>query len=106
MTPEQIEGLIFEHASTGLNHQVWFQRGEVVAIIKALTKTDMFWDDSDPETCRSSIHEVIDHKWNDGLMGIGDEMEIQQAIRLPNIKVRVIVDPEDNYGFDYEEIKP
>ena len=67
---------------------------------------DMFWDDADPEHSRSSIHEVIDCKWCDGLVNVGDEVEIQQAIRLPNIKVRLIDDPEDEDGFDYEEIKP
>jgi len=69
-------------------------------------KPDMFWNDADPEHGRDSIHEILDDEWGDGILSIGDTRVIQQAVRLANITVRVIVDPDDEDSFDYEEVPP
>lgn len=72
----------------------------------AQDKPDMFWNDADPEMAEGSIHDVIDREWGDGSVTVGDVMEIQQAIRLPNIKVRLIESAEDGPDyFDYEVIE-
>lgn len=62
---------------------------------------DMFWNDADPERAFDSIIELVSQEWSNGSVVAGDVMEIQQAIRLPNIKVRVVESEDD--GVDYEE---
>jgi hypothetical protein len=65
---------------------------------------DLFWNDADPEQCAYSIHEVIDREYSDGSIRIGDIMTIQQAIRLPNIQVRIIASEDDPNDWEYEVI--
>lgn len=68
-----------------------------------LRDADMFWNDADPEMAEGNIHDVIDREWGDGMLKHGDEMVIQQATRLPNIKVRLIPSADDGEDyFDYE----
>jgi hypothetical protein len=38
-TQPEIDALIFKHSGTGLNKQVWFQRHEVVAIVREALAT-------------------------------------------------------------------
>lgn len=64
-------------------------------------QANMFWNDADPERSADSIHEVIEREWSDGMLQIGDVLEIQRAVRLSNIKVELIPDPQDEDGFDY-----
>lgn len=71
----------------------------------AQDKPTMFWDHDDPEVCQDSIFEVIDREWNGGTLKHGDVMEIQRAVRLPNIKVRLIPDGDGEDYFDYEVIE-
>ena len=76
-----------------------------VAELEAALKPNLFWNDADPEHGETSIFEVIDSEWNGGCMKHGDEMFIQQAVRLPNIRVRLIPCPTDGDDyFDYEVI--
>ena len=65
---------------------------------------NMFWNDADPERGHDSIFEVLDAEFGDGVLSIGDTRVIQCAIRLPNITVQVVADPEDEDSFDYEII--
>ena len=65
---------------------------------------NMFWNDADPERGHDSIFEVLDAEFGDGVLSIGDTRVIQCAIRLPNITVQVVADPEDEDSFDYEVI--
>lgn len=62
-------------------------------------KPNLFWNHDDPEIGETSIHDVIDREWNGGCLKHGDVMEIQQAVSLPNIKVRLI--PSAEHGEDY-----
>ena len=64
----------------------------------------MFWNDADPEKSHDSIFEIVDEAWGEGSAGFMDTMTIQQAVRLPNITVRVISDPEDPEYPSYEVI--
>lgn len=36
ITDEQIAEIIFKYSATGIEKQVWFQRGEVTAIVRAI----------------------------------------------------------------------
>lgn len=74
------------------------------AALRAQGEPDMFWNDADPERCRDSIAEVIEYEWSNADAQVGDTMEIQQAIRLPNIKIRITADATDEDGFDFEVI--
>lgn len=67
---------------------------------------NMFWNDADPERGRDSIHEILDDEWGDGILKVGETRVIQRAVRLANITVRVIADPDDEDSFDYEEVEP
>lgn len=64
---------------------------------------DMFWNDADPERAFDSIIELVSQEWSNGSVVAGDVMEIQQATRLPNIKVRIVESEDD--GVDYEQLK-
>lgn len=78
---------------------------ELEQALTKLQKPTMFWDDNDQEAaCGDTIHEVLDRGWADGILDIGDERVIQQAYRLENVKVRLVVDPSDPSGFDYDVI--
>lgn len=89
----------------GMAGETWSQavyRAGMAAVLQP--KPNQFWNNDDPDRCHSSIHGALEREWLDGLLEIGVEMTIQQALRLPNIKVRVIADPKDPDGFDYEEV--
>ena len=76
------------------------------AALAATAAPNMFWNDADPERGHDSIHEVLDAEFGDGTLLIGETRVIQQAVRLANVTVRVIADPDDEHGFDYEEVQP
>lgn len=84
------------------------ERDELASRVRELEgamKPNLFWNDADPEHGETSIFEVIDREWNGGCMEHGAEMVIQQAVRLPNIRVRLIPCPTDGDDyFDYEVI--
>lgn len=56
-----------------------------------VTDGDMFWDDADNEFCRESIGDVVNHRWENGSLQDGGTVTIQQARKLPNIKVVVTI---------------
>jgi hypothetical protein len=64
---------------------------------------DMFWNADDPERCQDSIHNVVIEAYENG-SNVGDIVEVQQAIRLHNVKVRIIADPEDDEEISYEPL--
>jgi hypothetical protein len=65
-------------------------------------KPDMFWNDADPERSRGSIFQIVDDAFGDGSVSFGDVMTIQQAIRLPNVQVRIVPMADDPEYPDYE----
>lgn len=66
-----------------------------------VAEATMFWDDSDPETCEESIHNVCVQRYDNGAEH-GDVITVQRAIRLPDVDVRLIVDEDGDV--DYEEV--
>ena len=69
--------------------------------VEASPDADMFWDNDDSERQHHSIHDLI----IEGGFGVGDIVTIQCAARLPNIKVRVIVDPNNEDELIFEDIE-
>lgn len=76
----------------------------MIAVCNELMEPDMFWDDDDPERCESSIDGVVTSRIECGGKA-GETFEIQQAIRLSNITVEILIvsgsaDEEDEeYGW-------
>lgn len=71
---------------------------------KVDAEPDMFWDADNPEQCQDSIHNLLVEVQCDRTLRVGDIVEIQQAMSLPDISVRVTaVDGEDDDGdLEYE----
>lgn len=74
-----------------VNQQGYVQK--LLAEIEGLKKQfepDMFWNADDPEQNHVSINDVVVEEYQNAFdMEVGYEIEIMQAIRLPNIKVRI-----------------
>ena len=69
---------------------------------KVDAEPDMFWDDDDPERCQDSIHNVlVEVQCNRGL-SVGNVVEVQRAIRLPNVSVRITAVEDEDGGGDLE----
>ncbi|WP_394065380.1 hypothetical protein [Alcaligenes sp. WGS1538] len=69
---------------------------------KVDAEPDMFWDDDDPERCQDSIHNVlVEVQCNHGL-SVGNVVEVQRAIRLPNVSVRITAVEDEDGGGDLE----
>ena len=77
-----------------------------VAQLSEPPEADMFWNNDDPERCADSIHEVLEWEWQDGILQVGDIRTIQQAMKMPNVRVRVTSAKNDEDGFDYDFIEP
>ena len=58
-------------------------------------KPNLFWNDDEPERSYSSIDELLNDEWCNCDLKAGDTRTVQQAIRLPNVVVRVISVSED-----------
>ncbi len=73
---------------------------------KVDAEPDMFWDDDDPERCQDSLHNVLVEVQCNRDLSVGDVVEVQRAIRLPNVSVRITaVEDEDGDGdLEYEII--
>lgn len=67
---------------------------------------NMFWDADEPETCEDSIHNIIVAAMDYRDIKVGDTVDIQRAIRLPDIQVRITaIEDEDGEGdLEYEVI--
>lgn len=76
-----------------------------VAQLSDPPEADMFWNNDDPERCADSIHEVLEREWQDGILQVGDIRTIQQAMKLPNVRVIVTSADGDEDGFDYDLIR-
>lgn len=66
---------------------------------------DMFWDNDNTEQCHKSIGDLLDNEWGTGSIEVGAEFEIQRAIKLPNITIRITAIDGDDDEVMYEEIK-
>jgi hypothetical protein len=64
---------------------------------------NMFWDNDEGEDCVGSIEQLLDDKYNYSGLSVGDVVEIQQAYKAPNIKVR-ITECDENSAIDYEVV--
>jgi len=62
---------------------------------------NMFWDASWPERCEESIHNVLVAADAE----IGTVIEIQRAVSLNNITIKVTGYSEDESEYTYEEVK-
>lgn len=71
---------------------------------KVGAEPDMFWNADNPEQCQDSIHNLLVELQCDRTLRAGDIVEIQQAMSMPNISVRVTaVDTDDDDGdLEYE----
>lgn len=67
-------------------------------------KADMFWDNDDSERQHGSIEEMLNEYICDHGLEIGAEFTIQQATRLPNIKIRVTAIDDNECEAEYEVI--
>lgn len=97
-----IADLEFAHQQLGIIAQ---ERGAKIDELKAKLEPDMFWNDADPEMASSSIYDVVNDAFNDGTVNAGDVMTIQQAVRMENIQVKLIQDPENpDDSIEYEVV--
>ena len=73
---------------------------------KVDARPDMFWDNNDPERCQDCIHNVLVEVQCNRDLSVGDVIEVQQAVRLANISVRITAaeDDEGNGDMEYEVI--
>ena len=63
----------------------------------------MFWDVEDPERCYSTLHDAVVDTASNETLSVGDVVELQQAIQLPNIRVRITsVDDDAGGELSYE----
>ena len=66
---------------------------------KVDAEPDMFWNADNPEQCKDSIHNLLVEVQCDRTLRVGGIVEVQQAMSLPNISVRITaVDGEDDDG--------
>lgn len=89
-----------------LEHHITQLVGKQQDAEKVDAEPDMFWDDDDPERCQDSIHNVLVEVQCNRDLSVGDVVEVQRAIRLPNVSVRITaVEDEDGSGdLEYEVI--
>ncbi len=69
------------------------------------TAPDMFWNSPNTWERAESIFELVDRAWAYGNAEIGDTLTIQRAVRLEDIQVRVIKDPDSPYLVNYEVVQ-
>lgn len=69
-------------------------------------RPDMFWNADDPEQCQDSIHNLLVKMQGNRFFYVGDVVEVQQAVKLPNIFVRITSaeDDEGNGDMEYEVV--
>ncbi|WP_374697324.1 Lar family restriction alleviation protein [Alcaligenes nematophilus] len=89
-----------------LEHHITQLVGKQQDAEKVDAEPDMFWDDDDPERCQDSIHNVLVEVQCNRDLSVGNVVEVQRAIRLPNVSVRITaVEDEDGSGdLEYEVI--
>lgn len=62
---------------------------------KVDAEPDMFWNADNPEQCQSSIHNLLVEIQCDRSLHVGNIVEVQRAMRLPNISVRITTVDDD-----------
>lgn len=67
---------------------------------KDAERPDMFWNNDDPEQVQGSIHDVVIEAYESGY-DIGSTVEVQQAIRLENVKVQITRDETGEIAYEY-----
>lgn len=86
-------------------------RGEVIApqaqaeALDAL-KPDMFWNADDPESSETSINNVVVEADSYRGLKVGDVVDVQRAVKLPDVSVRItmVPDSEGNGDLQWEEV--
>ena len=86
-------------------------RGEVIApqaqaeALDAL-KPDMFWNADEPESAETSINNVVVEADSYRGLKVGDEVQIQRAVALPDLTVRItmVPDSEGNGDLQWDEV--
>lgn len=73
---------------------------------KADAEPDMFWNADNPEQCQDSIINLLVEVQCDRTLRVGDIVEVQRAVSLPNVSIRITgVDGGDGDGdLEYEII--
>lgn len=77
---------------------------EKSALAAKLATPDMFWNADDAEQLHHSIDEFLNDEICNGVCEVGGEFEIQRAVRLPNIKIRVTAIDDESCEAEYEVI--
>lgn len=72
--------------------------------LKKQSEPDMFWNHDDPEQSHSSVNDVVVSAYENGFLEVGDEIEIQQAITMENIKVKITLISDDG-DLEWEEVE-
>ncbi len=62
---------------------------------KVDAEPDMFWNADNPEQCQSSIHNLLVEIQCDRSLHVGNIVEVQRAMSLPNISVRITTVDDD-----------
>lgn len=65
---------------------------------------DMFWNDADAEQCFSSIDEFLNDEICNASLRVGDVRTLLQAVRLPNVKIKVTSIDDESCEAEYEVI--
>ena len=76
----------------------------IVALAAKLATPDMFWNADDAEQMHHSIDEFLNDEICNGVCEVGGEFEIQRAVRLPNIKIKVTAIDDESCEAEYEVI--
>src|SRR3546814_20194691 len=62
----------------------------------------MFWDANDPECSQNSLHNALVEIDCNRVLKVGDIVEVQRAISLPNQSVRLTAVQDENGNDDLE----
>jgi hypothetical protein len=85
----------------GLAESIIKQQQLEIEALKKQLEPNMFWNYNDAETGYYEINDVIDEEYHNVWdMEVGHEIEIQQAVRLPNIKVRITKISDDDLEWE------
>lgn len=96
-----------------INHlKLIFNLGEVLnkrlkdenEYLKKQQEPNLFWNDDDPEQSQASINDVVVDVGSNDCLEVGSIITIQQAVRLPNIEVKV-TSMSDEGDAEWERVK-
>jgi hypothetical protein len=106
---DQIQALQAERDHAMQDSQHWCDkyaalRAERDALAAKLATPDMFWNADDAEQMHHSIDEFLNDEICNGVCKVGGKFEIQRAVRLPNIKIKVTAIDDESCEAEYEVI--